>query len=202
MKYRAGLAVALTVAMGLVLLVTGSSAQNDDGDMHDWGNGVRFADAEILNADGVRLGRVEFARFDTAPINVVGLWIFLEGLAPGFHGVHIHSVGSCDATAERPFTSAGSHVNHTDSTHTHGDHDGDLPSVYAVSDGGVAMAYATDRVTVESLLDEDGSAFIVHADPDNFGHIPERYGTADETTLATGDAGARIGCGILVATED
>lgn len=48
-------------------------------------------------------------------------------------------------------------------------------------------------------LDEDGSAIIVHADLYNFGNIPERYGTPDETTLATGDAGARIGCGVVVA---
>jgi superoxide dismutase, Cu-Zn family len=201
MKYRTWMAVATAVAIGFVLLVAASVAQDGE-DEHNWGNGVPFADAEIFDADGLRLGRIELARFDDAPISVVGVWIFLEGLAPGFHGVHVHSVGSCDATTERPFTSAGGHLNHTDAAHTHGSHDGDLPSIYAVSDGGVAMAYATDRLTVESVLDQDGSAFIVHADPDNFGHIPERYGTPDETTLNTGDAGARIGCGVIEAMEE
>jgi len=38
---------------------------------------------------------------------------------------------------------------------------------------------------------------IVHASPDNYAHIPSRYGTSDETTLKTGDAGGWIACGVI-----
>jgi hypothetical protein len=57
-------------------------------------------------------------------------------------------------------------------------------------------------VTVEGLLDEDGSAIMVHADRDNFAHIPERYvpDGPDQTTLDTGDAGDRIACGAVGCT--
>jgi Cu-Zn family superoxide dismutase len=39
---------------------------------------------------------------------------------------------------------------------------------------------------------------MVHADPDNFGNVPERYAPkVDETTAKTGDAGARVACAAL-----
>jgi Cu-Zn family superoxide dismutase len=42
----------------------------------------------------------------------------------------------------------------------------------------------------------------VHADPDNFANILTRYAPApDATTLATGDAGARIACGVVTAAS-
>jgi superoxide dismutase, Cu-Zn family len=52
-------------------------------------------------------------------------------------------------------------------------------------------------------------AVIVHAAPDNFANIPDRYVSSgddlpdgygsgpDNPTLATGDAGARIACGVI-----
>lgn len=45
----------------------------------------------------------------------------------------------------------------------------------------------------------DGSAVIVHAAADNFGNIPvDRYDPdPDEATLNTGDAGGRVGCGLV-----
>ncbi|MBK8136917.1 MAG: superoxide dismutase family protein [Chloroflexi bacterium] len=196
MKYRAGLAVAVTVAMGLVLLVAGSSAQGIwDSFLEEF---YEVATAQVLDADGGVLGDVSFftAEDRIDAIMIVG---WFSGLTPGFHGFHIHATGSCDAATERPFTSAGGHLNHAEASHTHGDHNGDLPSLFALETGEAFVMIGTDRATAQSLLDEDGSAIIVHADPDNFGNIPERYGTPDETTLATGDAGARIGCGVVVA---
>ena len=43
---------------------------------------------------------------------------------------------------------------------------------------------------------------MVHAGRDNFANIPDRYESGgepgpDATTLATGDAGSRIGCGVV-----
>ncbi|CAA9468478.1 MAG: hypothetical protein AVDCRST_MAG65-536 [uncultured Solirubrobacteraceae bacterium] len=58
------------------------------------------------------------------------------------------------------------------------------------------------------MLDRDGSAVIVHGLADNAAHIPSRYhshstesGTPpsgpDAATLATGDAGPRVACGLV-----
>jgi Cu-Zn family superoxide dismutase len=74
-----------------------------------------------------------------------------------------------------------------------------MPVLY-VTDGGEGRAdFITDRLTIPSLFDTDGSAIIVHAKPDNYANIPsDRYDPdPDATTLATGDAGARIACGVI-----
>lgn len=49
------------------------------------------------------------------------------------------------------------------------------------------------------LFGADGTSLIVHEGRDNYANIPERYAPngPDEETLKTGDAGARIACGII-----
>ena len=72
--------------------------------------------------------------------------------------------------------------------------------------------FNTDRYTVADIV---GAAVIVHADPDNYANIPDRYVAPgpsaspvasavpvmvpgpDAATLATGDAGPRIACGVI-----
>lgn len=63
------------------------------------------------------------------------------------------------------------------------------------------MTVATDRISAEDLLDDDGAALIIHDNPDNYGNIPERYAPdgPDEETLSTGDAGDRQACGVFEA---
>ena len=119
--------------------------------------------------------------------------VAVEGLPPGFHGFHIHAAGVCDADAG--YTTAGGHFNAAGLTHR--DHTGDMPPLYVNEDGTGTLSFTTDRFRVADLYDADGSAVIVHADPDNLAHIPERYGGPDTATLTTGDAGARIACGVL-----
>jgi hypothetical protein len=43
-----------------------------------------------------------------------------------------------------------------------------------------------------------GSAVILHAGAGNFADIPAADGPLDATTLATGDAGPRYACGVVV----
>ena len=127
------------------------------------------------------------------------------GLPPGYHGFHFHTVGECAPDSADPtdpakvgaFLSAGGHVGGDMSDH--GAHPGDLPSLLVDSSGSVDVTVRTDAVTLEELLDDDGTALMIHADRDNFAHIPERYAPAgpDEQTLKTGDAGDRIACGVL-----
>ena len=131
----------------------------------------------------------------------------LEGLTPGFHGFHLHSVGACDPAAPNgPFTTAGGH--HVGSGGQHGDHDGDLPSLYAAADGTAHLRVQTDAVTLAELVDDDGFAVMVHSGPDNFANIPTRYvspdqpgGGPDQATRDTGDSGTRVACGAVVRGE-
>jgi Cu-Zn family superoxide dismutase len=124
-------------------------------------------------------------------------------LAPGFHGFHVHAVGVCDPNAPAgPFTTAGGHYNPTGAGH--GDHAGDMPTLLVMESGRARASFATDRFTVEELLDADGSAVIVHAGRDNYANIPTRYHShtedtfgPDSATLATGDAGSRTACGVV-----
>ena len=62
----------------------------------------------------------------------------------------------------------------------------------------------TDAFTAADLLAGAKTAIIIHEGADNFANIPpERYqqvnGTPgpDEMTMATGDAGKRVACGVI-----
>jgi Cu-Zn family superoxide dismutase len=121
------------------------------------------------------------------------VWVFarVEDLPAGFHGFHIHAVGMC----QPPFTSAGGHFNPAGTTHR--DCAGDLPVLLVNEDGSGALAAVTDRFSVSDLRDADGSAVIVHELADNYANIPARYRGPDADTLATGDSGGRIACGVV-----
>jgi len=117
-------------------------------------------------------------------------------LTPGFHGMHLHMMGSCGDTGEGPFTAAGEHI---PMEPIHPNHQGDFPSALVNADGTSYLSFETDRFTMADLLDADGTAIIIHANPDNHSNIPERYGTPDEETLMTGDSGPRLACGVIQA---
>jgi Cu-Zn family superoxide dismutase len=152
------------------------------------------ARAALLSADGNIVGDVLFSAL---PDDLTLVQVSAQNMPPGFHGFHVHTTGVCDPSTETAFESAGSHI-HADEA-SHPQHGGDLPVLYVTQSGMATMAVVTDRFTVEQLLDDDGSAIMVHENPDNYGNIPERYGTPDEETLNTGDAGPRIACGVIEA---
>lgn len=84
---------------------------------------------------------------------------------------------------------------------THKDHNGDFPVLLANTNGTAKTEFVTDRFKIKDLFDADGSAVIVHANPDNYANIPVGYTPASadvtNTTQATGDAGARFACGVV-----
>jgi Cu-Zn family superoxide dismutase len=130
-------------------------------------------------------------------------------LTPGFHGMHIHSVGKCEANSVAPtggapgdFNSAGGHFQKAG--HTSHPASGDLTSLEVRQDGTAKLVTTTDAFTAEDLLAGAKTAIIIHEKADNFANIPpERYQQVngnpppDETTLATGDAGKRVACGVI-----
>ncbi len=137
--------------------------------------------------------------------NHLQLSIEAHGLRPGFHGLHIHQFGKCEPNSVAPtggpagdFLSAGGHLQ-VGSANAHPS-SGDLTSLEVRADGSAKLVTTTDAVTLDDIK---GKALMIHADADNFGNIPNRYVRADgvagpdDTTLATGDAGGRIACGVI-----
>ncbi|WP_083889803.1 superoxide dismutase[Cu-Zn] [Nocardia pneumoniae] len=156
---------------------------------------------ELKDPSGASVGTANFAK-DGSHLQVT---VEAHGLRPGFHGLHVHQVGKCEANSVAPtggpagdFLSAGGHLQ-VGSANAH-PASGDLTSLEVRSDGSAKLVTTTDSVTLDELK---GKALIIHADADNFGNIPNRYVRADgvagpdETTLATGDAGGRVACGVI-----
>ena len=112
------------------------------------------------------------------------------GLAPGSYGAHIHSVGRCDPPG---FEGAGPHWNPTGREHgsqnPDGAHLGDLPNllVGANGEGSFEFAIPAGRLAGggSALLDEDGAALVIHANPDDYRTDP------------SGNSGARFACGVF-----
>ncbi|MFI8695065.1 superoxide dismutase family protein [Dietzia maris] len=165
--------------------------------------GQAFATAELVNPEGEPRGTAEFAEADGGTLVTVEA----TDLEPGFHGLHIHGTGLCEPDSENPtqpgergaFLSAGGHLAGPGGEAGHPEHAGDLPTLYVTEDGTARIATLTDRLDRDLLLDEDGSAVMVHENSDNLANIPERYAPegADEETRNAGDGGSRIACGVV-----
>ena len=125
--------------------------------------------------------------------------------ADAFHGFHIHAnndpANGEGCLAEGKFVSADGHFKQAGQIH--GQHTGDLPSVYVNGDGSFEATYTLDKVNREELT---GKAVIMHAGADNFGNVPvgaepDKYTAnsqaATDLTNATGNAGARVACGVI-----
>lgn len=160
-----------------------------------------LASATVSDGDDNDLGTVDIEETEG------GLQISadLSNLDPGYYGFHVHEIGECEPDSAAPddpsdtgdFMSAGAHIGADDSKHP--EHAGDLPPLLVTEDGTAQLEVTTDRLSEEDLTDEDGSAMMIHSDPDNFANIPERYSSQgpDSDTTGTGDAGDRLGCGVL-----
>ncbi len=198
---RAEVRIAGTV-VALMLAGCGSD-ENDDGTEEAQQSAPAAMDIELTGADGAQIGPVTL----TEESGAVKVTAELEGLEPGFHGFHIHETGACDPDAvvegePTPFGSAEGH--YTKGSEGHGEHSGDMPPLLVKEDGTVATTFTTDRYTLADIQDADGSAVMVHADPDNSANIPaDRYRSKgagkvpDQMTLDTGDSGDRVACGVV-----
>jgi Cu-Zn family superoxide dismutase len=120
--------------------------------------------------------------------NKVKVVVFVQGLKPGQeHGLHIHEKGDCSSGDGM---SAGGHFNPHGKPHGNPQsgerHAGDLPSLQANKRGRANVQVEVDQITVtpgpSSIV---GRAVIVHASPDDY------------KTQPTGNAGARLACGVI-----
>ena len=147
-----------------------------------------MAGAEVVDASGTVIGTVEFEQMPTGVL----IYVALSGLPPGPHGIHLHAAGTCSPD----FSAAGGHINPDQRAHglrnPDGPDNGDLPNLYVAADGTAMAEFFTTRVSLTGdtdlpvLLDEDGSAVIIHDQPD------------DHFTQPIGGAGGRIACGVIV----
>lgn len=175
----------LTAAALSAALLTSLACQQEAAEREpEEGVGIT-ASAAIKGMDGEDLGTVMLTQ---GPQGVL-IAADLNGLPPGGHGFHIHSVGSCSPD----FAAAGAHFDPAGETHgflhSTGQHAGDLPNIYAAGDGTARADAFTRDVTLatgdeRSLFDSDGSAIIVHEKPDAYGED-------------VGSAGSRIACGVI-----
>lgn len=196
MKTRwVGLGCAAAVAAAAVVLVAVNEQLAEAS--------TRLATAKLQNQAGEQVGRVVFigsGRYADS----VDVRLELPADAPGldaYHGLHVHKTGECVA----PFTSAGGHWS-LDPDAPHGKHTGDLPSMLVADDGTADARFQVHRFDVGELFDDDGSAVILHALPDNFANVPTAEGKYEDPhdwyhaptgTAATGDAGGRYACGVV-----
>ena len=190
-----------------------SAQAGEHGGGHGGGSEGQAASGETLKADlklpnGTTVATAEIA-FSGNYATVTVQTTEAGELAPGFHGLHIHSVGKCEANSVAPtggapgdFNSAGGHFQVAG--HTGHPMSGDLSSLQVRGDGSALLVTTTDAFTAADLTGEAGTSIIIHEKADNFANIPpERYQQVngapppDETTLATGDAGKRVACGVI-----
>jgi Cu-Zn family superoxide dismutase len=143
------------------------------------------ANAVLKDAKGNEVGQVTLI---TAPSGVL-LSADLTTVPAGDHGFHIHAVGKCEPP---DFKSAGDHFNPDKTEHgllnPKGPHAGDMPNIHVPDSGKFKVEILNPMVTLDkesALLDEDGSAIVIHAMPDDYKSDP------------TGHAGDRIACGVI-----
>ncbi len=154
------------------------------------------ARADFIGPDGTAMGVVEFRD----GLGGVVMRLDLAGLAPGWHGIHLHVAGDCSDGADG-FKASGGHINPDNVEHgllnPAGAHRADIPNILADETGavkaeifraGLHLKPSEEAAAINGpfpLLDDDGFAVIVHANPD------------DHLTQPIGGAGDRVACAAI-----
>ena len=162
------------MAAALAASVTACASSSNEGNL--------IGRAQLVDTAGQPAGEASFYAV-TDGVRIVAT---LPNLPAGAHGFHVHSVGKCDAPS---FESAGPHHNPGNREHgtqnPNGPHAGDLPNASQPSFNRLVTT-GLQATGPSGIFDADGSALVVHAQPD------------DMRTDPSGNAGARIRCGVIV----
>ena len=143
----------------------------------------------VLNSSTGVAGTVRFVQQAGQKVHIQAE---ISGLAPGLHGFHIHEFGNLTNGC----VTAGPHYNPFGKTHAGPTdevrHVGDLGNVVANEDGkatydledSLLMIYGDSANIV-------GRSVVVHGGVDDLGK------GGNEESLKTGNAGARVACGVI-----
>jgi len=143
----------------------------------------------VLKGDKVQ-GTVWFTQ--SGPSDPVSISGEIKGLAAGLHGFHVHEFGDTTDGC----TSAGPHFNPNGKTHGGPQdterHAGDLGNVTAGGDGVAKFDLKDSQISIAAgskcIV---GRTMVVHADVDDLGK------GGHELSKTTGNAGARVACGVI-----
>jgi superoxide dismutase, Cu-Zn family len=150
----------------------------------------QIAQARLGSTSGSPSIRGQILLVETAAgLNLSGT---LFNAPPGNHGFHIHEAGSCANAG----MAAGGHFNPDQAKHGNLLHDGfqqahagDLGNLVVDSNGGVSLDQTFPGLTLEAgKYSVAGRAIVLHEKQDDF-------------SQPTGNAGARIGCGVIVLSR-
>ena len=163
---------------GLATLFCASSTKSVDE-----GGATARATIEARSGSQVK-GTATFTERSTGGVHVV---VRVDNAPPGTHGLHIHEKGDCSDPEAK---SAGGHFNPGGMPHAGPmdakRHAGDLGNIEVKSDGTGVLDITSDLLTVRpgpnSVV---GRAVVFHEKADDF------------TTQPTGNAGGRLGCGVV-----
>ena len=185
-------AAAVVSALAIAGLAAGAVHADHHGKKD--GSAIKQATAEFIDKESKSVGT---ATLTESPHGVL-ISLDLHGLPPETKAIHIHSVGTCEDPAEG-FVASKGHLNPDGKEHglmnPAGPDAGDLPNLRVHSDGTVLAEFFTTLASLTgkggraALLDADGAAFVIHANPD------------DHMTQPIGGAGPRIGCGVIKAGQ-
>jgi Cu-Zn family superoxide dismutase len=197
----AGVVLLLAVACGSGDQSAGRSAESAESTSAPGSSEAVRARATITGAPGSGIeGEVRLTELEgNFPAPGVRIQARVTGppatFTAGRHGFHIHEKAAEGCVP--PFTSAGGHLDagpagNSDPDVNHPYHTGDVPNLVVDSSGVGTLDATTSRITLSpgplSIMDQDGSVFIVHGNPDQGISGPAKSGVS---------GGPRIGCGVI-----
>ncbi len=188
MKTRETIRIATVGAFGALLAACSSTPPPKPAPAPAAVHQLRAATANIAPASGTLVsGRLNIEAVDGG-VRIRGE---LGGLGRGTqHAIHVHERGDCSAADG---SSAGGHFNPTNALHGRAGqgphHAGDMDNLRADANGVAQVDIHLRGVVLGggAPVDVLGRAIIVHAAPDDYSSQP------------SGNAGARIGCGVIEA---
>jgi len=153
------------------------------------GGHITMATADLQNLEGESIGT---ANVTQTPHGVL-VHVRVTDLPPGAKGIHFHRTAHCESGDG--FTSSHGHHGEGEGEHgllnAAGPGMGDLGNIYVGENGVGEMQFFKTGVFLDGgdkpLLDEDGTAIVIHAEED------------DQVSQPIGGAGARIVCGLVKA---
>jgi superoxide dismutase, Cu-Zn family len=133
-------------------------------------------------SDSKVAGKVTFVKQASG----IEMKVEVTGLTPGEHGFHIHEWGDCSSADGM---STGGHYNPTNHPHAGPEaaerHAGDFGNITADASGKATLSRIDKMLALDGPNSIIGRAIVVHA------------GRDDLTSQPSGNAGGRIGCGVI-----